>query len=218
MAEIDTSKTVSELEIDGVNVQLAGSNLNSGLMEGTFQSCQNKSSGYGYIMSGTVSLNSRLYEYLGHSSSMLYLSSSNIYVQNMESIDIGYLNGDFEFVSVGTGSRDSMTINATFNEQPIPEQHGIFVFIRDNIENKIYLACNYYSGNTTESITIEKSEKITLSNSISCILRTYGMTSPTEIPAGSSSKVCISYPAWKFYLVNDSNIRSNTECFGITIS
>lgn len=192
MAEIDTSKTVSELEIDGVNVQLAGSNLNSGLMEGTFQSCSSFSLSYGYIMSGTVSLNSRLYEYLGHSSSMLYLSSSNIYVQNMESIDIGYLNGDFEFVSVGTGSRDSMTINATFNDQPIPEKSGIFVFIKDNVENKIYLACNYYTGNTTKSIT---GEQITLDNSISCILRSYGMTSPTEIPVGSSSKVCISYPA-----------------------
>lgn len=212
MAEIDTSKTVSELEIDGVNVQLAGSNLNSGLMEGTFQSCQSQSSGYGYIMSGTVSLNSRLYEYLGHSSSMLYLSSSNIYVQNMESIDIGYLNGDFEFVSVGTGSRDSMTINATFNDQPIPEKSGIFVFIKDNVENKIYLACNYYTGNTTKSIT---GEKITLSNSISCILRTYGMTSPTEIPVGSSSKVCISYPAWKF---NVNTIESDNKCIGITIS
>lgn len=212
MAEIDTSKTVSELEIDGVNVQLAGSNLNSGLMEGTFQSCQNQSSSYGYIMSGTVSLNSRLYEYLGHSSSMLYLSSSNIYVQNMESIDIGYLNGDFEFVSVGTGSRDSMTINATFNDQPIPERHGIFVFIKDNVENKIYLACNYYTGNTTKSIT---GEQITLDNSISCILRSYGMTSPTEIPVGSSSKVCISYPAWKFHV---NTIESDNECIGITIS
>lgn len=166
MAEIDTSKTVSELEIDGVNVQLAGSNLNSGLMEGTFQSCQSQSSGYGYIMSGTVSLNSRLYEYLGHSSSMLYLSSSNIYVQNMESIDIGYLNGDFEFVSIGTGSRDSMTINVTFNEQPIPSTNGIFVFIKDNVENKIYLACNYIMGNTTVDIT---SERVTLDNSVSCI-------------------------------------------------
>lgn len=212
MAEIDTSKTVSELEIDGVNVQLAGSNLNSGLMEGTFQSCQSRSSGYGYIMSGTVSLNSRLYEYLGHSSSMLYLSSSNIYVQNMESIDIGYLNGDFEFVSIGTGSRDSMTINVTFNEQPIPGQHGIFVFIRDNIENKIYLACNYYMGNTEKSIT---SERVTLDNSISYILRTYGMESPTEIPAGSGSKVCISFPAWRF---KNSYISSDAECFGITIS
>ena len=166
MAEIDTSKTVSELEINGVSVPLAGSNLNSGLMEGTFQSCQSQSSSYGYIMSGTVSLDSRLYEYLGHSSSMLYLSSSNIYVQNMESIDIGYLNGDFEFVSVGTGSRDSMTINATFNEQPIPNTSGIFVFIKDNVENKIYLACNYIMGNTTVDIT---SEKVTLDNNISCI-------------------------------------------------
>lgn len=212
MAEIDTSKTVSELEIDGVNVQLAGSNLNSGLMEGTFQSCSSFSSSYGYIMSGTVSLNSRLYEYLGHSSSMLYLSSSNIYVQNMESIDIGYLNGDFEFVSIGTGSRNSMTINATFNSQPMPEGSGIFVFIKDNVENKIYLACNYYMGNTTVDIT---SERITLDNSISCIHRTYGMESPTEIPAGSSSKVCISFPAWKFRV---NTIESNTECFGITIS
>lgn len=212
MAEIDTSKTVSELEIDGVNVQLAGSNLNSGLMEGTFQSCQSQSSGYGYIMSGTVSLNSRLYEYLGHSSSMLYLSSSNIYVQNMESIDIGYLNGDFEFVSVGTGSRDSMTINATFNSQPMPEGSRIFVFIKDNVEDKIYLACNYYMGNTTVDIT---SERITLDNSISCIHRTYGMESPTEIPVGSSSKVCISYPAWKFHV---NTIESDNECIGITIS
>lgn len=213
MTEIDTSKTVSELEIDGVNVQLAGSNLNSGLMEGTFQSCQSQSSGYGYIMSGTVSLNSRLYEYLDHSSSMLYLSSSNIYVQNMESIDIGYLNGDFEFVSIGTGSRDSMTINATFNEQPIPESQGIFVFIKDNVENKIYLACNYIMGNTTVDIT---SERITLDNSVSCIWRPYGMESPTEIPVGSSSKVCVSWPAWKFYPA--SNIQSNNQCIGITIS
>ena len=213
MAEIDTSKTVSELEIDGVNVQLAGSNLNSGLMEGTFQSCQSFSSSYGYIMSGTVSLNSRLYEYLGHSSSMLYLSSSNIYVQNMESIDIGYLNGDFEFVSVGTGSRDSMTINATFNRQPIPEGSGTFVFIKDNVENKIYLACNYYMGNTTVDIT---SERITLDNSVSCIWRPYGMESPTEIPAGSGSRVCVSRPAWKFWPA--SNIRSNVEGFGITVS
>ena len=128
MAEIDTSKTVSELEIDGVSVPLAGSNLNSGLMEGTFQSCRSYSSSYGHIINGTISLNSRLYEYLGHSSSMLYLSSSSIYVKDIPSIDIGYLNGDFEFVSIGTGSRDTMTINATFNEQPIPEQSGIFVF------------------------------------------------------------------------------------------
>ena len=213
MTEIDTSKTVSELEIDGVNVQLAGSNLNSGLMEGTFQSCQNKSSSYGYVMSGTVSLNSRLYEYLGHSSSMLYLSSSNIYVQNIESIDIGYLNGDFEFVSIGTGSRDSMTINATFNEQPIPEGVGTFVFIKDNVENKIYLACNYYMGKATVDIT---SERVTLDNSISCILRTYGMESPTEIPAGSGSKVCLSYPAWKFY--QSSTLRSDEDSIGVTIS
>lgn len=213
MTEIDTSKTVSELEIDGVNVQLAGSNLNSGLMEGTFQSCQSQSSGYGYIMSGTVSLNSRLYEYLGHSSSMLYLSSSNIYVQNMESIDIGYLDGDFEFVSVGTGSRNSMTINATFNEQPIPSTNGIFVFIKDNVENKIYLACNYIMGNTTVDIT---SEKVTLDNNISCIWRPYGMESPTEIPAGSGSRVCVSWPAWKFYPA--SNIQSNNQGIGITIS
>lgn len=212
MAEIDTSKTVSELEINGVSVPLAGSNLNSGLMEGTFQSCQSQSSSYGYIMSGTVSLDSRLYEYLGHSSSMLYLSSSNIYIQNMESIDIGYLNGDFEFVSVGTGSRDSMTINATFNEQPIPNTSGIFVFIKDNVENKIYLACNYIMGNTTVDIT---SEKVTLDNNISCIWRPYGMESPTEIPAGSSSKVCISWPAWRF---QSSSISSDNQCFGITIS
>ena len=215
MTEIDTSKTVSELEIDGVNVQLAGSNLNSGLMEGTFQSCQSQSSGYGYIMSGTVSLNSRLYEYLGHSSSMLYLSSSNIYVQNMESIDIGYLDGDFEFVSVGTGSRDSTTINVTFNKQSIPQQSGIFVFIRDNIENKIYLACNYYIGNATKSIT---SENITLDNSISCVYRYYGMESPTEIPAGSGSKVCLSYPAWKFYQSSTLSIRSDEDSIGVTIS
>lgn len=214
MAEIDTSKTVSELEINGVSVPLAGSNLNSGLMEGTFQSCQSQSSGYGYIMSGTVSLNSRLYEYLGHSSSMLYLSSSNIYVQNMESIDIGYLNGDFEFVSIGTGSRDSMTINVTFNEQPIPSTHGIFVFIKDNVENKIYLACNYYMGNTEKSIT---SESVTLDNSVSCIWRPYGMESPTEIPAGSGSRVCVSWPAWKFYPASHT-IRSNAEGFGITVS
>lgn len=214
MAEIDTSKTVSELEIDGVNVQLAGSNLNSGLMEGTFQSCQSFSSNYAYTISGTVSLNSRLYEYLGHSSSMLYLSSSNIYVQNMESIDIGYLNGDFEFVSIGTGSRDSMTINATFNEQPIPEGVGTFVFIKDNVENKIYLACNYIMGNTTIDIT---SEKVTLDNSVSCIWRPYGMESPTEIPAGNGSRVCVSWPAWKFYPASDT-IKSNVEGFGITIS
>ena len=214
MAEIDTSKTVSELEINGVSVPLAGSNLNSGLMEGTFQSCQSQSSGYGYIMSGTVSLNSRLYEYLGHSSSMLYLSSSNIYVQNIESIDIGYLNGDFEFVSIGTGSRDSMTINATFNNQPIPSVDGTFVFIKDNVENKIYLACNYAMGDAEKSIT---SERVTLDNSISCILRTYEMTSPTEIPAGNGSKVCLSYPAWKFWPLSD-DIRSNNQCIGITIS
>lgn len=214
MTEIDTSKTVSELEIDGVNVQLAGSNLNSGLMEGTFQSCQSQSSGYGYIMSGTVSLNSRLYEYLGHSSSMLYLSSSNIYVQNMESIDIGYLNGNFEFVSIGTGSRDSMTINVTFNEQPIPETSGTFVFIKDNVENKIYLACNYFMGDTTKDIICEK---VTLDNSVSCIWRPYGMESPTEIPAGNGSRVCVSWPAWKFWPVSDT-IKSNVEGFGITIS
>lgn len=214
MVEIDTSKTVSELEINGVSVPLAGSNLNSGLMEGTFQSCQSQSSGYGYTMSGTVSLNSRLYEYLGHSSSMLYLSSSNIYVQNMESIDIGYLNGDFEFVSIGTGSRDSMTINVTFNEQPIPSTHGIFVFIKDNVENKIYLVCNYYMGNTEKSIT---SERVTLDNSVSCIWRPYGMESPTEIPAGSGSRVCVSQPAWKFYPASHT-IRSNAEGFGITVS
>lgn len=214
MAEIDTSKTVSELEINGVSVPLAGSNLNSGLMEGTFQSCSSYSSNYAYIISGTVSLYSRLYEYLGHSSSMLYLSSSNIYVQNMESIDIGYLNGDFEFVSIGTGSRDSMIINATFNEQPIPEYFGIFVFIKDNVENKIYLACNYVMGDTTESIT---SERVILNNSISCIYRVYGMESPTEIPAGSSSKVCLSWPAWRFWPAS-GNIRSNIEGFGITIS
>lgn len=189
MAEIDTSKTVSELEIDGVNVPLADSNLNSGLMEGTFQSCGSFSTNYAYNMSGTVRLNSRLYEYLGHSSSMLYLSSSNIYVQNMESIDIGYLNGDFEFVSIGTGSRDSMTINATFNEQPIPDGYGTFIFIKDNVENKIYLACNYIMGNTTVDIT---SEKVTLDNNISCIRRTYGMESSTEIPAGNGSRVCVS--------------------------
>ena len=215
MAEIDTSKTVSELEINGVSVPLAGSNLNSGLMEGTFQSCQSQSSGYGYIMSGTVILDSRLYEYLGHSSSMLYLSSSNIYVQNIESIDIGYLNGDFEFVSIGTGYRDSMTINATFNEQPIPEGVGTFVFIKDNVENKIYLACNYYMGNATVDIT---SERVTLDNSISCILRTYGMESPTEIPAGSGSKVCLSYPAWKFYQSSTLSIRSDEDSIGVTIS
>lgn len=212
MAEIDTSKTVSELEIDGVSVPLAGSNLNSGLMEGTFQSCTSYSSNYAYTISGAVSLNSRLYEYLGHSSSMLYLSSGNIYVQDMESIDIGYLNGDFEFVSVGTGSRDSMTINATFNEQPIPSMAGIFVFIKDNVEDKIYLACNYHMGNTTRDIT---REDITLDNSISCIYRPYGMGSPTEIPAGSSSKVCISRPAWKFQV---NTIDSDNECIGITIS
>lgn len=212
MAEIDTSKTVSELEIDGVNVQLAGSNLNSGLMEGTFQSCDSFSSNYARIMSGTVILDSRLYEYLGHSSSMLYLSSSNIYVKDIASIDIGYLNGDFEFVSVGTGSRDSMTINATFNGQPIPSTSGIFVFIKDNVENKIYLACNYIMGNTTVDIT---SERVTLDNNISCIRRTYGMESPTEIPAGNGSRVCVSWPVWRF---QSSSISSNNQCIGITIS